>query len=478
MKSIELQSPLLHSILLVALVSLSIHCKDHTAKALFDKTSLQRGDERKFSLHEKLKASPYGWKILYQPSPYSPLTGYYRFLFRFLNDTKVEVAADYSSNDLVLRKSEYSILLGSTVKLSFSTACPMHYFSDSGFSPVPFFPFTGMSGSFEFLYYGENTEGDLIFRTNRSNETLLFQKATENSLNELKAGVRHLNKLVNKGKATYASFIEEKAGERIISDLQFPYEARVLEIVGIGKTETDGVLKPSPVEGYRTPYGLTPDGIFINKIKRSNGEILNNIYLKNTSSSEDEMRFETTLSDGTLLIIKNGSKSAIPVTIDFKNFMDTPSYLYFTCDDDEVISSPDFFSLMDGIRPYGFTGNFCFSRQITLHGKKVDYLAMQGTASVVDFTVFQKVIFVFDEKANKVVIKQNGYAIAQDAVKPENEVGFSKFMTILTDPEGFYIKALGRESYHDDVQEFLAELLQFTSVKYPNMEFTVYYKVE
>lgn len=474
MKSIPLQSSPVPGILLVALAALFTHCKDHTTQTIFDKTSLQRGEEQKILLREKLKASQYGWKILYHPAPYSAGTGHFRFLFRFLNDTEVEVAGDYLSEDLDFRKSEYSILLGSTVKLSFSTASALHRLSDSGNSPVPGAWFKGLLGSFEFLYYGENEKGDLIFRTNRSNKTLLFQKATENSLNEIKASYTHFEKLTFMAERTYIVLAESKGADRNLREIEFSPWRRTFLITkpDIKDTSPATIFK----KGYTIAFGLNPDGIFVDGIILSSGEAFTNVQFKNASNSEEELRLETTLSDGTVLTISNSNESVFPVTY-IKDFLTTSSRLNFFCFRNNGSASTEFNSILEDMQPHGFTGDFSLCHRVQLHEEKADYLTMPKAAGVENLPLFQGLIYVFDNKSNRLVIKKNGSIDAGGAVKPEMEGAFNKFMTVLTDPDGFYFKGTGPGYFNFGSNKIeIEELVRFISVKYPDITFTCIYE--
>lgn len=259
-------------------------------KRSFDKPVSRRSREQINFLREKLKSSEFGWKIFYKPAALE--TGYYQFLFHFLNDTEVETASDFIWTDLTFQKSEYSILLGSTTKLSFAVWGPIHKLSDSGFSPIPNNTGAGLKGDFEFLYYGENDKG-LIFRANRTQETLLFTKATATSLSDLKSSYSNSSKL----KFVYRSMSESGAGNEIKSAFEFPYDARVIKFKSVLNEVKEGETVSLNVE-YITGYGLVPEGIFLDSVMRGNGAVVKNLIFKHSGRT-----FSTTLEDGTQITI-------------------------------------------------------------------------------------------------------------------------------------------------------------------------------
>ena len=135
----------------VMLIFFALSCQEDKIEKVFDKPAIERSRESINALREKLQSSEFGWKTYYKPSKNE--TGYYQFVFRFLKDSVVEMASDFSAADLTLRKSEYSVLQGSTTKLSFSTFGAIHKLSDSNYSPIPGEEGAGLKGDFEFLYY-------------------------------------------------------------------------------------------------------------------------------------------------------------------------------------------------------------------------------------------------------------------------------------------------------------------------------------
>jgi len=450
--------------LALAALIFTISCRDKKEKEVFEKPAAERIQQSINSLREKLKSHAPGWKLTYKPGKTE--TGHYQFLFRFVNDTEAEIASDFSSDDLTLKKSEYSVLYGSTTKLSFSTAGPLHKLSDSKFSPIPGSLGSGLKGDFEFLYYGENEQGDLVFRTNRTNKTFLFKKASDNSLKDLELSYPNLGKLDQK-KTVYHFFSESKDGTTIKSDLNFPYNARVINIRGV--TESNG--KPVLDAGYLTGYGLAPEGIYLDSVKRNSGEFLKNVQLK---YNENQKRFETVLSDGTLLTIGDSNAPVIPAD-GHKYFLDPKltSYVLFNFGHQDLVSlsTDGFIELFGPCIRIGVDGGFILYRQLSFASasgtRKIDYAFIPGTASVLNGPV--RALLIYEDKGDRLVIKRNGYREAGSAIKPANAAVFNRFMNFLTDPQGFYVENQGAVTRYPNL------VFTFTSVRDPSIRFALYH---
>lgn len=150
-------------------------CNDNEVDNIFNDTPTERLNKRKEELKALLKSSGQGWKTTYFTDD-SQLGGY-TFLMKF-TDNQVEMASDFN-DEVTTETSEWDILLGATVKLSFTTRNKIHSLSDSNNAPTSDLSGQGYKGSFEFLYYG--TENDeIIFRAVKDFTEVRFKKASEN----------------------------------------------------------------------------------------------------------------------------------------------------------------------------------------------------------------------------------------------------------------------------------------------------------
>jgi hypothetical protein len=444
----------------------TVACQDDKVEEVFDKSAAERSQESINSLRDLLKSSPEGWTASYKPSKNE--TGYYKFLFRFQEDSVVEMASDFSQADLTLTRSEYDILQGSTTKLSFSTFSALHKLSDSRVSPIPGDLGSGLKGDFEFLFYGTNAEGDLIFRTNRAQDTLIFRKATPNSLSELTAAYANIGR-ITAGKSVYRALEETKNGDVVArSSFDFPYNARVIYIRSVVETEVEGEIVRSFDDGYVSGYGFTPDGIFLDSVKLDDGRI---VKLPEFTYDEDNSRFVHTTSDGTTLAIGDINAPIIPV--DGQKFLLDPTLtanvaFIFGDPDIGLLTTPAFEDLyFDVAVNIGFTAQFTLWIQLAFGGGNIDYFAFPGTASVANSTIRQ--LLIFEDKGDRLVMHRNGYRDANSGPKPELEPKYNELMDVLTDPEGFYVENLGRATRFSNL------VFTFTSVRDPSIRFGLYH---
>ncbi|NRT11253.1 DUF4302 domain-containing protein [Flavobacterium sp. 14A] len=161
--------------ILIAILAIQLVSCDNkeTIESPFGATPTERLTAKQKELNDLLESSEFGWKAVY----FTDVTqlGGFTHVFKF-KDGKVDMASDFD-DDTAVYSSEYSIELGSTTSLLFSTSNRIHLLSDSNNAPTPALRGKGYKGDFQFLYYGQEN-GEIIFRTNRSFEELRFVKAT------------------------------------------------------------------------------------------------------------------------------------------------------------------------------------------------------------------------------------------------------------------------------------------------------------
>lgn len=161
--------------ILIAILAIQLVSCDNkeTIESPFGATPTERLTAKQKELNDLLESSEFGWKAVY----FTDVTqlGGFTHVFKF-KDGKVDMASDFD-DDTAVYSSEYSIELGSTTSLLFSTSNRIHLLSDSNNAPTAALRGKGYKGDFQFLYYGQEN-GEIIFRTNRSFEELRFVKAT------------------------------------------------------------------------------------------------------------------------------------------------------------------------------------------------------------------------------------------------------------------------------------------------------------
>lgn len=157
----------------------------------FNATPSERLNAQQKELNDLLESSQYGWKAVYFTD--TTQLGGYTHLFKF-KQGKVDMASDFDS-DTGTYSSEYSIVLGSTVSLVFTTKNRIHLLSDSNNFPVASLRGKGYKGDFQFLYYGKEND-QIIFKTNRSFKELRFVKATAEDWSNLPKNIAMIPNVV------------------------------------------------------------------------------------------------------------------------------------------------------------------------------------------------------------------------------------------------------------------------------------------
>ena len=126
---------------LLLLVALTVQCTQEN-KSAFDDPASVRATQAVEQAYTTLTTNAYGWKMLYYPD--SELYGGYRFLFRFFNNNRVDMAWEANSNVVT---SGYRVDLSQGPMLVFTTYNYIHILADPGNAPIP----NGLKGDYEFI---------------------------------------------------------------------------------------------------------------------------------------------------------------------------------------------------------------------------------------------------------------------------------------------------------------------------------------
>jgi hypothetical protein len=292
--------------LILALLAIQLaSCTNTDAEQKFDQTPTERLNAQKKELSDLLLTSEHGWKAVYFTD--NTQLGGFTHLFKFTNDGKVEMASDFDSNTTESYVSDYSVELGNTVSLLFSTKNRIHLLSDSGNYPTEALRGKGYKGDFQFLYYGQEN-GEIIFKTNRSFQELRFVKATEEDWNNLEENVL--------------------MGDNVVGSDDRPLFRMLETNDGTTKHQLDFVFDEAPrfatansVEtGYNMSYNIgiayTPTGITVSPAVVVKGQNLTDFVYNDVDGS-----FTATGTTGVSATIKYTNKPLI-LTDDYKGLLD------------------------------------------------------------------------------------------------------------------------------------------------------------
>ena len=247
------------------IIAVIFSCKEQEVESLFDKESSKRIQDQVEDLKTALLSSEHGWKILYFPDKDN--VGGFNLLFKFIDETTVDMLGDISDADTLFSSSRYDIRLGSTVKLSFTTNNTIHKLSDSGNSPIPGEEGSGLKGDFEFLYYGKNDEG-LLFRTNREQIPIQFVQATaEDTLSRVYDAIRkNLKEFISPSSppSVFRVIRQTNAGDTSVSAITIAPTRRFLTFRGLENKE------------YGTIFYSTINSIILRGLRIEGGRTYNN----------------------------------------------------------------------------------------------------------------------------------------------------------------------------------------------------------
>lgn len=288
-----------------------ISCDDkESADPLFDATATERINARTKELNDLLLSSPLGWKAVYFTD--NKQLGGFTHVFKFNNDGTVDMASDFDATTITLEKSRYSIDLGSTISLVFTTKNRIHLLSDSNLFPINELQGKGYKGDFQFLYQGQEN-GQLIFRTNRSFQELRFVKATEQDVANLGLSRNMIPNVIGAQSRPLFRILETNDGTTIRKyDFSFapsPRFAVARSFDNSGLTETKGI-----------GIAYTPDGIIVSPaIEIGNQKLTNFIYESSTGN------FIATGTNGVSATIKYSNTNEV-LNDDYKSLLPGKPY--------------------------------------------------------------------------------------------------------------------------------------------------------
>ncbi len=171
--------------LFFVLAAISISCQD---EKVFESSPSERSAEHISNLRKELTEAPYGWRVIYfsktdsllfsNPNELISQYGYrehygyggHCFLMKFLPEGIVEMTADYDEHTIEqIKRSRFEVRQNTFTCLSFTTYNYLHDIVNDRFS-----------GSSDFLYFGKDSDGNLVFKTSSyfepAKEYIVFQK--------------------------------------------------------------------------------------------------------------------------------------------------------------------------------------------------------------------------------------------------------------------------------------------------------------
>ncbi len=188
----------------------------------FEHTPTERLEIAKAEITKALLSSEHGWKMLYFPD--NEQFGGFNHLMRFNANGMVQMISDFNTDAMTVETSEFAVQLTYAPSLVFTTRNKIHLLSDSNNSPgSP--KGGGYKGNFDFVFHRIDTNGDLIFKTARTNIEVRFVKATAEDWSKLPEGfVSEKNALIGKDDAPFFTVMDIKSGN-VNKSYQFTYDA-------------------------------------------------------------------------------------------------------------------------------------------------------------------------------------------------------------------------------------------------------------
>lgn len=408
----------------------------------FNATPSERLNAQQKELNNLLESAQYGWKAVYFTD--TTQLGGYTHLFKF-KQGKVDMASDFDS-DTGTYSSEYSIELGSTVSLVFTTKNRIHLLSDSNNYPIASLRGKGYKGDFQFLYYGKEND-QIIFKTNRSFKELRFVKATADDWSNLAKNIAMIPNVIGSNTRPLFRLLETFDGSKTSQfDFNFTEATRYATANSIesGSNMTSNI-----------GIAYTPTGIIVSPPVKVGNQKLTDFTYDSASGA-----FTATGTNNITATIKYSNKPLI-ITNDYKKLLDgnpQTSFGYISAFLSKApTNSPLCISLLNAVNGT-LPANQNLSRiQLNFNtpfGNYIEYRFAGGKK-----TIYHN-ISTAENSTNKTIVlthdswESNGVIIPEPAFLKEIDAE-------LMDPNGLYVK---KENFNI---QFSNAIYTFTSFSNP-----------
>lgn len=290
--------------LFIAVVAMQLVSCDNkeTLDSPFNATPTERLNAKQKELNDLLESSEFGWKAVYFTD--TTQLGGFTHLFKF-KAGKVDMASDFD-DDTAIYPSEYSIELGSTVSLVFTTKNKIHLLSDSNNYPTASLRGKGYKGDFQFLYYGQDN-GQIVFKTNRSFEELRFVKATAADWTDLAKNRAMIPNVIGASTRPLFRLLETNDGTKIS---QFDFNFTAASRYAVANSIDSGSNL-----SYNMGIAYTPTGITISPAVKVGTQLLSQFTYDAATGN-----FNATGTAGVTASIKYSNKPLV-LTDDYKNLL-------------------------------------------------------------------------------------------------------------------------------------------------------------
>ncbi len=391
------------------------------ADPLFDKTPTERINARKKELSDLLLSSVQGWKLVYYTD--NTQLGGFTHLFKFKDATNVEMASDFDATTVAKKTSEYSIDMGSTVSLVFTTRNSIHRLSDSDNYPTDALEGKGYKGDFQFLYYGQEN-GQIIFRSNRvAFIELRFVKATAQDWEDLPKNIAMISNVIGAPTRPLYRFLETNNGTATHKfDFNFSSDTRFA---------TSNSVESGSSMSYNIGIAYTPTGIIVDPAVEVGGQKLTEFTYDATTGN-----FTATGTNNVSATIRYSDKPIV-LTDDYKILLEgnqTTVYGYIasylaTAPSNSVLCKSLLNTVNASLPATQKLSRVQFYFNDGANGSYIAYIFNGGKATIYHF------VRVVEDSVNKTIILED------EGWYPGSEPSFLKQLDKqLLDPKGLYVK--------------------------------------
>lgn len=418
--------------LLVAILAVQLVSCDNkeSVDSPFNATPTERLNAREKELNDLLESSEFGWKAVYFTD--NTQLGGFTHVFKF-KAGKVDMASDFD-DDTSIYPSEYSIELGSTVSLVFTTKNRIHLLSDSNSYPTAELRGKGYKGDFQFLYYGQDN-GQIVFKTNRSFEEVRFVKATATDWTDLAKSRAMIPNVVGASTRPLFRLLETNDGTKV-SQFDFAFTAA-------SRYATSNSIETGSSFTSNVGIAYTPTGIIVNPAVKVGTQKLTDFTYDPATGN-----FNATGTGGATASIKYSNKPLV-LTDDYNVLLNGQPFSrfgYYVDDytEDAPTNSQQFMAELANINSKLPTGQTIASVQLYLNHSLGDfiYYTFKGRSAV------RHNVNVLEDKTNKtLILTHKSWNGSTTALTPLFLADFDKQ---LLDLKGLYVKKENFRLYYSN----------------------------
>ncbi|WP_461532465.1 DUF4302 domain-containing protein [Sinomicrobium sp.] len=424
-------------------------CDNTDDSEIFDVPADERMTEQLLSYKNELTTAGDGWKTTFFPD--TTHTGGWSFVMKFDQQNGVQMIGDVLENPEV-ENGVYGLLSSQGPVLSFKSYLPITELSNPSSSHPQ-----ARYGSNDFVFIGEQENGDITLKSKRNNSELILKKASEEDWEDIKLNMETEAAFIGSPTSSvYRFFTIGNGTDSLVYEVVYDKYYRQMTL-----TNADEAVVQSIDRGV----AFTKDSLLMHSPVNYQGSAIGQMFYE-----EDEDRFIGVNGDVTAKLYY----SSIPYNLgnDVADIHLTKNMFSYRDDtlEDTPYTSPNFVNIYNNINEKMTGGRILWRIEIQFMTEDEGRVRYRYRVGETNYSGYH--YFTYHVEDNKMVLTENidedefpdGWSGTNSAVISALE----DLDTLLFSPEGIFVKKLSETYTYTNV------VYTFTSAKDPSVRFPTY----